>query len=205
MKECQKILNYLKNHPDSVPFRKPVDWEAWELHDYPQIIKQPMDLGTIQTNLDSGVYSTPAEFAHDVRLVWRNCMTYNQDGSEFYNLAAKFSNMFEKRFAKIKSADDDETTNPPTLEEKTLFSQNIYKINSEQLGRVVQLLDAGCPKAIEKTSADEIEINIDAIDTKTFRELERFVRECLPQAASKGGRKKKRPSEEQSKSKRQRT
>ncbi len=30
------------------PFRDPVDWKAWQLLDYPQIIKHPMDLGTVQ-------------------------------------------------------------------------------------------------------------------------------------------------------------
>lgn len=29
------------------PFREPVAWKEWGLDDYPKIIKQPMDLGTI--------------------------------------------------------------------------------------------------------------------------------------------------------------
>ena len=29
------------------PFQSPVPWREWGLDDYPRIIKQPMDLGTI--------------------------------------------------------------------------------------------------------------------------------------------------------------
>ena len=29
------------------PFQTPVPWREWGLDDYPRIIKQPMDLGTI--------------------------------------------------------------------------------------------------------------------------------------------------------------
>ena len=59
MEECQSILNYIMNQPDSGkyleslfliiidPFQSPVPWREWGLDDYPRIIKQPMDLGTI--------------------------------------------------------------------------------------------------------------------------------------------------------------
>ena len=30
------------------PFLEPVPWKEWGLDDYPRIIKQPMDLGTVK-------------------------------------------------------------------------------------------------------------------------------------------------------------
>ena len=44
------------------------------------MIKKPMDLGTIERNLEQGVYgvtlkTSAQKFATDVRLVWKNCMT----------------------------------------------------------------------------------------------------------------------------------
>ena len=45
---------------------------------------------------------------------------------------------------------------------------------------LVAKLDAMCPDAIDKhASHDEIDINIDRIDVRTFRELNRYVNECL--------------------------
>ena len=67
-----------------------------------------------------------------------------------------------------------ETDHAPSLEEKTKFSHNIYKIKQEELGSLVDKLDAKCPGAIQKaTNDDEIEINIDAIDPRTFHDLDR--------------------------------
>ena len=69
------------------PFRDPVDWEALGLFDYPQVIKKPMDLSLVKRRVNEGKYESIHEAADDVRLIWKNCMTYNADGSDFYNLA----------------------------------------------------------------------------------------------------------------------
>ena len=51
MQECYEILRFLQTREDSQPFLEPVDWEAYGLTDYPEIIQHPMDLGTIQVSL----------------------------------------------------------------------------------------------------------------------------------------------------------
>lgn len=91
---------------------------------------------------------------------------------------------------------------PPSVEEKIYFSQNIYKISSADLKAVVDLLSEKCPKALDKVrklshpiairatltvsfqgSPDELDIVIDSIDNKTFRELEKFVLERVPEGS----------------------
>jgi hypothetical protein len=47
-KEVHKIIKSLINHKHGWPFREPVDPVALNIPDYPQIIKNPMDLGTIE-------------------------------------------------------------------------------------------------------------------------------------------------------------
>ena len=37
-----------------------------------------------------------------MRLVWRNCCTYNQEGSEIYALGKKLSEVFEEDFSKVE-------------------------------------------------------------------------------------------------------
>ena len=44
------------------------------------------------------------------------------------------------------------TCRDPSLDDKTEFSQKIYKISSDDLGRVIQLLDEKCPVALEKVA-----------------------------------------------------
>lgn len=75
------------------------------------------------------------------------------------------------------------THRAPTLEEKILLSQNIYKVSSADLAAVVAILEERCPKALDKSSPDEVDIVVDAIDTKTFRELEKLVLDKVPEGS----------------------
>ena len=52
------LIESIEAIPDAEPFSSPVDWKELELKDYPDIIKHPMDLGTLKNNLLSGVYTT---------------------------------------------------------------------------------------------------------------------------------------------------
>ena len=38
-----------------------------------------------------------------MRLIWRNCCTYNQEGAEIYTLGKKLSDLFESRFREVES------------------------------------------------------------------------------------------------------
>ena len=68
----------------------------------------------------------------------------------------------------------------PTMDEKTQFSEDIHKISSEDLGQVVHMLDEKCPVGVEKTSADELEINIDALDGASFQAVHNYIKSVLP-------------------------
>ena len=73
----------------------------------------------------------------------------------------------------------EEPTQIPDVAEKTRFSHAIYRMTQEELGVLVEKLQRLCPAAIEEESKDELEINIDKIDVRTFRELDRYANECL--------------------------
>lgn len=75
-----QLINSLLASADSEAFREPVNWRALGLHDYPTIIKRPMDLGTVKLRLERGAYPTAEACAADVRLIWENCRTYNAGG-----------------------------------------------------------------------------------------------------------------------------
>ena len=49
--------------------------------DYPNIIKNPMDLSTLKKNLLKGKYSELEQFVADLSLIWENCRTYNMPDS----------------------------------------------------------------------------------------------------------------------------
>lgn len=58
-------------------FHEPVDPEALQIPDYPDIVKNPMDFGTIKKKLNNYAYRNGQEFLDDVGLVFANCILYN--------------------------------------------------------------------------------------------------------------------------------
>ena len=99
--DCKKILQQLKKSANAVFFLEPVDWKGLGLRDYPQVIKNPMDLGTIGTKLSSNQYSSFTDFESDFNLVVSNCKTYNAEGSEVYKMAEQLAAEYEKFKSKL--------------------------------------------------------------------------------------------------------
>ena len=59
-----------------------MDPKKLNIPDYLDIIKQPMDFGTIKARLQSNYYTKMQEFLHDVQLVFENCILYNGENSQ---------------------------------------------------------------------------------------------------------------------------
>uniref|UniRef100_A0A0E0K220 Bromo domain-containing protein n=1 Tax=Oryza punctata TaxID=4537 RepID=A0A0E0K220_ORYPU len=101
-KQCDAILKKLMTQKCSNIFDSPVDAVKLNIPDYFQIIKNPMDLGTIRSKLDSGSYTNPSDFAADVRLTFSNAMTYNPRGHLVHDYAIQLNKMFESRWRTIE-------------------------------------------------------------------------------------------------------
>merc|ERR1711879_399898 len=67
-RKCYRILSMMLKHEYAVPFSKPVDHVALRLVDYHQIIKNPMDLGTIKQQLKDGTIKDYEEYVAKMRL-----------------------------------------------------------------------------------------------------------------------------------------
>lgn len=98
-KECGALLLKLMKHKHGWVFNTPVDVKGLGLHDYYTIIKRPMDLGTVKSRLNKNWYKSPREFAEDVRLTFRNAMTYNPKGQDVHIMAEQLLKIFEERWA----------------------------------------------------------------------------------------------------------
>ncbi|XP_008783914.1 transcription factor GTE4 isoform X2 [Phoenix dactylifera] len=102
-KSCAALLSKLMKHKHGWVFNSPVDAKALGLHDYFSIIKRPMDLGTVKSRLSKNWYKSPREFAEDVRLTFRNAMTYNPEGQDVHIMAKQISQIFEERWPAIEA------------------------------------------------------------------------------------------------------
>lgn len=106
MKTCKQILTKLMRNRNSRVFNKPVDAVGLGLYDYHQIVKEPMDLGTVKMNLTKNVYSSPSEFASDVRLTFNNAMLYNPKTDQVHSMAAQLLSQFEDVFGPVQDKMD---------------------------------------------------------------------------------------------------
>jgi hypothetical protein len=101
---CEIVRQTLYMQANSAPFNTPVDTTLKGLEDYPDIIKRPMDLGTIKKRIDSGGYEGSSgydNFAEDVRLVWENAVLYNGEESEVGRAALALSDIFEQDYERF--------------------------------------------------------------------------------------------------------
>mmetsp|Transcript_21928 Transcript_21928/g.46251 ORF Transcript_21928/g.46251 Transcript_21928/m.46251 type:complete len:216 (+) Transcript_21928:200-847(+) len=200
-----KLIQSMIQRSDTEPFRVPVDWKSMGLFDYPTLIKKPMDLGTVKRNINQRKYKSIPDAAEDIRLVWTNCMTYNQDGSDFFLLAKNLSKKFEEKYSKLindlqldvraEGAGSSSTNNSGvvTLDEKRSFAKTLYTLSKEDLGKLIVEVDNKCPAALTKNMGeDEAELNVDKIPPPLFQELKTFVANCHTTApATKKGTKRK--------------
>ncbi|KAJ8755056.1 hypothetical protein K2173_016585 [Erythroxylum novogranatense] len=100
---CGDVLGNLMKHEYGWVFNVPVDAKKLKLHDYHKIIKRPMDLGTVKRKLNENLYKSPTEFAEDVRLTFKNAITYNEKGQDVHFMAQVLLKIFEERWAVIKT------------------------------------------------------------------------------------------------------
>ncbi|XP_074319306.1 uncharacterized protein LOC141656346 [Silene latifolia] len=250
-KKCNELLQKLRNHKHGWVFNQPVDVNRLGLHDYFDIIKHPMDLGTVKTRLTSNWYKTPREFAEDVRLTFRNAMTYNPEGQDVHIMAKELLRIFQEKWPAIEADYDrrmryemfrdlgtptptsrkqsygpirmplppppilhpppfhdsrnlersksmpvrpeprpkptppvrtpapkkpkakDPNKREMTFDEKQKLSTNLQGLPSEKLDVIVQIIKKRSSALSQHD--DEIEVDIDSVDTETLWELDRFV------------------------------
>ena len=112
MKACNEIIKEMFSKKHSAyawPFYKPVDTEQLDLHDYKQVIKKPMDLGTVKTKMDNREYMTAAEFERDVMLIFANCYQYNSAEHDVVTMAKKLEDVFKAKMSRLPKARSVET------------------------------------------------------------------------------------------------
>ncbi|KAK4344570.1 hypothetical protein RND71_034746 [Anisodus tanguticus] len=225
-RSCSDLLQRLMKHKHGWVFNEPVNVKALGLHDYYDIIKHPMDLGTIKTRLSENWYKSPKEFAEDIRLVFTNAMTYNPKGQDVHVMAEELSQFFEERWAVIeakyihgptptsrkfhhippfvhepmpyhalthapqvrtlersvsikkppvpkKPKAKDPDKRDMTYEEKQKLSRNLESLPPEKLEAIVQIIKKRS-SAVNQNN-EEIEVDIDSVDSETLWELDRFV------------------------------
>ncbi|KAJ8467417.1 hypothetical protein OPV22_029969 [Ensete ventricosum] len=205
MKQCETLLKRLMNHQYGWVFNTPVDPVKLNIPDYFQVIKYPMDFGTIKTRIQLGRYSNPWDFVSDVRLTFTNAKTYNPPKNDAHIMADAMSKFFETRWKPIEkkmvaanaaAKRDAETPKPilPPNKRKTPFNHEIIlpevvrsKMTVEEKESLSRRLESlgDMPEHVidflrrnmvaSQTSADEVEIDLHAMSDDLLFELRKLL------------------------------
>ncbi|KAK8737071.1 hypothetical protein OTU49_004786, partial [Cherax quadricarinatus] len=98
--ELKKVTKSLIQHKNAWPFLEPVD--PSEVPDYYKVVKEPMDLKTVESRVEERSYRRLAQFIGDVMLVFDNCRLYNPPNSSFCSCAATLESFFCQRLRSLK-------------------------------------------------------------------------------------------------------
>ena len=102
MDEIRKMLRQLQTHKSAWPFREPVSTR--DAPDYYRVIKDPMDLRTIDSKLQERRYKRLSEFIGDVTKIFDNCRYYNAKESNIARCANTLEAFFGPKLKILRSS-----------------------------------------------------------------------------------------------------
>ncbi|KAI9187919.1 Transcriptional activator spt7 [Blastocladiella emersonii ATCC 22665] len=83
-----RVLAELKTYDELKPFQRKVSQR--EVPDYHDVIKRPMDFGSMRHKLNTYQYRSKHEFVADLELIYTNCMTFNSHPDSIYRKYGEF-------------------------------------------------------------------------------------------------------------------
>ncbi len=98
--QCKNIIKKLRECKNSWPFRKPVDQK--EVPDYFEVITEPMDIQTLENNLESGCYKNKEIFVKDLRKIFNNAKQYNKPHTIYHKYAKDLEHTVEDDIQNLK-------------------------------------------------------------------------------------------------------
>ncbi|KAH7664754.1 Bromodomain-containing protein [Dioscorea alata] len=180
MRKCLEIVNKIMKQRGASWFNAPVDVLGLGLYDYHQIIKIPMDLGTVKANLSKGLYQCPTEFAADVKLTFDNAMLYNPPEHVVHGFAKQLMVKFEKMYypayevyKKRIGLGEVWKRRVMTVEEKDSLRARLEGLGMEEMAEVIEMLRKRDVKM--RANGDEIELQFEDLDNDTLWALDLFL------------------------------
>lgn len=98
---AKRMVSHLWRMSSAKIFHEPVDAEKMGAADYNEIVKHPIDLGSIKQRLITNHYHAAQEFIDDILLLFDNCLLYNGETSKVGIMCNKVRNEFKKLYEEL--------------------------------------------------------------------------------------------------------
>ncbi|KAK1138591.1 transcription initiation at TATA-containing promoter protein [Aspergillus melleus] len=114
-----KGIQSLKRMNDSRFYREPVDPVRMNIPHYPQFIKHPMDLGTIERKLKHNEYKSAQAVVDDFALMVNNALQFNGPDHIVTQEGQKLKATFDKQMVNLPKPHEVEEKKPKKISQKT--------------------------------------------------------------------------------------
>jgi len=102
-RKCVDMVQLLQAQEECWLFNDPVDPVELKIPDYFDVIKTPMDLGTVLSKIESGEYHSLEECSADVCLTFDNALMYNAKDSLVYEKALEYKGNFLSAYIAMRN------------------------------------------------------------------------------------------------------
>lgn len=118
-KHMIRAIQNIKRTNDGKPFAAPVDIVALNIPNYPDLVKHPMDLRTMEEKLKGDLYPSVEAVKADFALIVSNTVAFNGAGHFVSKHGYAMAKMFERVMANLPSAEVGEPTRADKKSKKT--------------------------------------------------------------------------------------
>jgi len=173
LKPCDNILKNMDKLEFIYIFNEQVD--PVQYPDYLDVIKRPMCLNDVRSNLYNGVYTNMTQFSKDVRQIWANARAYNPETHKVHEWAKQYSDIFEDLFRRATATTRKKPVKkcPLTAAELTVLQTKIGELPASSMDYVVDFLRREMPKRYE--GQDEIQLNLNSLPGPVLLKLQDVV------------------------------
>lgn len=113
--QCQNIIDMLRKHKSCWPFAEPVNKD--DVPDYYEVIKDPIDVKTIEKKVQSNYYTDKEMFIKDITRIFTNARIYNLPETIYVKAANELEEYIRPSLEALK--DDQTRLERSNSEEKT--------------------------------------------------------------------------------------
>ncbi len=145
--DCVKEMERLKKLPAYLWFQHPVDPVKLQIPTYFEVIKKPMDFGTISRKLASGAYGTAQAFKDDMLLVVDNAIAFNPSDHQCHIDALRLRTIISTNLSKLISSHMPRAK-APTPSASTPSTASLFELPITSTGSTASLF-ASCETIIQ--------------------------------------------------------
>jgi hypothetical protein len=140
-RKCLELTNRMLHMDLCRPFREKVDPIRDGAPGYNEVIKNPMDLGTVKKLLTANEFKHITEWSRAVNLIWSNAMAYNQQGTLIQLIAQEMEMWFRRNFENLPRNKDEEWMNQLRKSSKRMLDLSLHPPPSMIALRVLTPMD----------------------------------------------------------------